>query len=417
MFPVFHCRIFTLNSKLFFDFLCTLIYMCICMFYFSPHFSPSQTNRSEYFSSRVETKCYGAEADRQMGIQGEDGTVLSAREIVAWYNGLPGQTSTSHFDAIEQQLLKANKISIVGQGNVAIDIARILLSPIDMLRTTDITSRALAILADSRIDCIELIGRRGPLQAAFTIKELREMLNLPNVQTQWNASDFNGIDGNIIASLPRPKKRITELMWKNATATTASASAVLPKQFIPYFFRSPAQVRRHPTNGKLQMQLIKNHVNEADIAIATNESETIVTDVILRSIGYKSINVTDAADNLSFDERRGAVRNINGRVQRPDGSGNEQGLYVSGWLGTGPTGVILTTMNNSFSVAKNICDDIQGGHIDGSHKPGLEVLKFPSTFSWSDWLKIDSFEREVGNVNNKPREKILTVARMLELWK
>lgn len=364
-------------------------------------------------------KCYGAEADRHMGIQGEDGNVLSAREIVAWYNGLPGQTSTSHFDAIEQQLLKANKISIVGQGNVAIDIARIVLSPIDMLRTTDITSRALAILADCRIECIELIGRRGPLQAAFTIKELREMLKLPNVQTQWHARDFNGIDDSVISSLPRPKKRITELMWKNAMANTtnATATATLPKQFVPYFYRSPALVRVNPPNGKLQLQLIKNRVNDAEVAIATDESETIDTDVILRSIGYKSINVTDAAENLNFDERRGAVRNVHGRVQRPDDNSNEHGLYVSGWLGTGPTGVILTTMNNSFSVAKNICDDFQNGRIDCDHKPGLEVLKFPSTFAWSDWLKIDSYEREVGALSGKPREKILTVEQMLALWK
>lgn len=390
--------------------------MFVLIFHFS--FLHYIFNHRSCSSSWVELKCYGAEADRHMGIEGEDGNVLSAREIVAWYNGLPGQTSTGHFDAIEQHLLKANKISIVGQGNVAIDIARILLSPIDMLRTTDITSRALAILADSRIECIELIGRRGPLQAAFTIKELREMLKLPNVQTQWRASDFNGIDDNVIASLPRPKKRITELMWKNAMAsTTNNSTAAPPKQFVPYFYRSPVQVQRHPSNDKLQLQLIKNRVNDAEMAIATDESEIIDTDLILRSIGYKSINVTDAADHLNFDKRQGAVRNVHGRVQRPDGNGNEHGLYVSGWLGTGPTGVILTTMSNSFSVAKNICDDIQGGRIDCSHKPGLEVLKFPSTFAWSDWLKIDRYERKAGVPGGKPREKILTVAQMLELWK
>lgn len=318
---------------------------------------------------------------------------------------------------MENHLRKANTISIIGQGNVAIDVARILLSPIDTLRTTDITSRALAVLAECRIEQIELIGRRGPLQAAFTIKELREMLKLPNVETQWRCSDFNGIDDAVITSLPRPKKRITDLMLKNALASSSSSAAphTTPKQFIPYFYRSPKQI--HTANGKLNVQLIKNTVNNKGVAIATDETETISTDLILRSIGYKSINVTDATDNLHFDTRHGLVHNEQGRVLRKDDIGYENGLYVSGWLGTGPTGVILTTMSNSFSVAKNICDDIQQQRINCDRKPGLEVLKFPSTFGWNDWLKIDRYEREAGALCGKPREKVLTVAEMLKLWK
>lgn len=350
-----------------------------------------------------------------MGIQGEMGNVLSAREIVAWYNGLPGQTSTEHFDAIERHLRKANKIAIVGQGNVAVDVARILLAPIDMLRTTDITSRALAVLADSRIERVELIGRRGPLQAAFTIKELREMLKLPNVRTQWRPDDFAGIDDRLIAALPRPKRRITELMWKNAVADPPTSSAAAAKQFRPHFYRSPGQV--HAENGKLRLRLIKNTVDANEVAVATDETETMDTDLILRSIGYRGVNVTEASDALHFDGQRGRVHNVQGRVQRHDGNGCDSGLYVSGWLGTGPTGVLLTTMNNAFGVAKHICDDIQQQRIDCGHKPGLEVLKFPSTFGWSDWLKVDRFEREAGAACGKPREKILTIAQMLELWK
>lgn len=293
-------------------------------------------------------------------------------------------------------------------------MARILLSPIDALRTTDITSRALAVLAECRIEQVTLIGRRGPLQAAFTIKELREMLKLPNVETQWRRSDFNGIDDAVIASLPRPKKRIADLMVKSAYANSSN-NTTTSKQFIPYFYRSPKQI--HTASGRLNVQLITNMVNNEEVAIATDETETISTDLILRSIGYKSINVTDASDNLHFDTRHGLVHNKQGRVLRKDDNGYENGLYVSGWLGTGPTGVLLTTMSNSFCVAKNICDDIQKQRINCDRKPGLEVLKFPSTFGWNDWLKIDRYEREAGALCGKPREKVLTVAEMLKLWK
>lgn len=385
-------------------------------------------------------QCYGAEQDRKMGINDEDMNALSAREFVAWYNGLPD--CQERYESIENQLRNAETITLIGQGNVAVDVARILLSPIDSLRKTDITSRALSTLSECNIHNVHLVGRRGPLQAAFTIKELREMLNLPNVSTIWRKTDFNGITDQTVTKLPRPKKRITELMLKNVHTNMGTANAT--KQFSPIFFRSPKCVDGVGGNEK-RLVLTVNQLSDSEAAIPTNDIETLHTNLILRSIGYKSVNVTHSDDLLNFDAGKGLVRNNQGRVLKSidrnsnassssgDGasaatpSGNtddnddndkyERGLYVSGWLGTGPTGVILTTMNNSFLVAKNLCEDIQCERVDCSPKPGLDITKYPAAISWSDWIKIDKYETELGASSGKPREKLLYTSEMLKILK
>ncbi|XP_055310038.1 NADPH:adrenodoxin oxidoreductase, mitochondrial [Sitodiplosis mosellana] len=368
--------------------------------------------------------CYGAEQDRKMGINDEDMNVLSAREFVAWYNGLPD--CQERYELIENQLQNAETITLIGQGNVAVDVARILLSPIDTLSKTDITSRALSTLSECNIRNVHLVGRRGPLQAAFTIKELREMLNLSNVSTVWRKTDFIGIDDQTVTKLPRPKKRITELMLKNVHASPTNLASTT-KQFSPIFFRSPKHVEN--AGREKRLVLTANRLSDTEAVIPTNDIETLDTNLILRSIGYRSVNVTHSDDLLNFDTGKGLVCNNQGRVLKSidrnsvaSSSGNdddkyERGLYVSGWLGTGPTGVILTTMNNSFLVAKNICEDIQSERIDCSPKPGLDTTKYSAAISWKDWIKIDKYETELGASSGKPREKLLHTSEMLKILK
>lgn len=333
------------------------------------------------------------------------------------------------YGLIEKQLRNSETVTIIGQGNVAIDVARILLSSIDTLSKTDITSHALSTLAECNIRNVHLIGRRGPLQAAFSIKELREMLNLSNVTTIWRKHDFNDIDEQTVSKLPRPKRRLTELMLKNVHASVDKTSTT--KTFSPIFFRSPKHVQTTTINNEKQLLLTVNQLSNSEAAIPSNDIETLHTNIILRSIGYKSVNVTCSDDLLNFDSRKGLVRNHQGRVLKlnhqndgkfttqddVDGDNYERGLYVSGWLGTGPTGVILTTMNNSFIVAKNICDDFHSGNIDCSLKPGLNIEQYSTAITWNDWLKIDRYETELGASNGKPREKILYTSKMLEILK
>lgn len=359
-------------------------------------------------------QCYGAAEDCKLNIPNEEGNVLSAREFVAWYNGLPGTHMESAYTTIEHELRRSRTVSIVGQGNVAVDVARILLTSIDALRTTDIAARALNTLADSKIECVHLIGRRGPLQAAFTIKELREMLKLPNVATKWRTNDFDGIDDSIVNDLPRPKRRITELLLKSVRSQSNG-----DRVFAPIFFRSPKAITVDATGSSRKLfELTANRLSENGVAVATNSTETIETDMILRSIGYKGIDACQPGDSLNFNAAKGLVPNECGRVLRLNGGDKyERGLYVSGWLGTGPVGVILTTMSNSFLVADTLCKDWLEKAIDVSAKPGLDFSRFEKTISWEQWQRIDQAEVKEGLSVGKPREKIVDIPKMLSIAK
>lgn len=252
---------------------------------------------------------------------------------------------------------------------------------------------------------VRLVGRRGPLQAAYTIKELREMLKLPKVDTTWRASDFVGVQEQI-EKLPRPKKRITELMVKSVTEGKLEDGN---RKFLPVFFRSPIRV-----NGSSSVESVDFTVTqlENDKAIPTDAVESIPGQLVCRSIGYKSICVDKA---INFDDKRGKVKNVNGRVLLRETNEPDSGLYVAGWLATGPSGVILTTMNNSFAVAQTIIHDIQSGALKcDSIKAGIDP-KSHRIVTWSDWQKIDKREVENGKKLNKPREKTFSVEEMLKI--
>lgn len=350
---------------------------------------------------------YGADRDRNLNIPNETtDNVLSAREFVAWYNGLPNQNFNPD--------LSGKSVTIIGQGNVAIDVARILLSSVDTLAKTDITEDSLNVLRTSKVEKVYLVGRRGPLQAAFTIKELREMLKLPNCSTIWRLEDFEGIEEKL-PELARPRKRITELMLNSLK--NDSKIPKTNKQFVPLFFRSPKLI-----TDDQNIELTINELSGVK-AVPTQKQEVLETDLILRSIGYKSVNLDK---DLNFDDKNGLVQNISGRVLKKTLTGSdhtiddiedkfENGLYVSGWLGTGPTGVILTTMNNSFGVADGICKDFESLLINvRDSKPGLD-LSGRRVVTWDKWERIDRFEQEAGAKVGKPREKIVDVEHMLKV--
>lgn len=253
---------------------------------------------------------------------------------------------------------------------------------------------------------VHLIGRRGPLQAAFTIKELREMLKLDNCQTSWCSADFDGVQ-DVVPKLARPRKRITELMLKSLNETTNTGE----KQFKPVFYKSPVEFK-----GSENVQQVILGINKLEgddlinkTAILTDEREYLDCNLAVTSIGYKSIQ---ADPELPFDESKGIVINKSGRIG--------DGLYTTGWLATGPTGVILTTMNNAFCTADVICQDLKN---DSKHvlKPGFELIgrhlqqQNVQVIGWENWLKIDTYEQEQGKKLGKPREKILDIKKMLEI--
>lgn len=314
--------------------------------------------------------------------------------------------------------LSSETAVILGQGNVALDVARILLSPIDELRKTDITQHALDTLAESKIKELYLVGRRGPLQVAFTIKELREQLKLKNCQTVWRETDFAGVS-DVVPNLVRPRKRLTELMLKSFNENK-DKSNISPndKIFKPIFFRSPTKFLVNSEKQLTGVELVCNQLvgdsMETQKCVSTNDKEILNCGLAFRSIGYKSVK---ADEDLVF--ANGLVPNDKGCVI--DDSPKDMGkLYVAGWLGTGPVGVILHTMGNAFQVAKTMCEDLQ--KIDLSNtKGGFDEARSiisnsnDSIINWEQWEKIDKYEIEQGLKLGKPREKVCEVKKMIEI--
>ncbi|XP_042253250.1 NADPH:adrenodoxin oxidoreductase, mitochondrial isoform X2 [Thunnus maccoyii] len=309
---------------------------------------------------------------------------------------------------------------ILGQGNVALDVARILLSPIDILKKTDITQPALEALAESQVRRVLIVGRRGPMQVACTIKELREMVNLPGARPEMVVADFEGVT-EALKDLPRPRKRLTELMLKTALEIPGEKEQERRNKASRIwgfrFFRSPVEVLADPDRSRAAgIRLAVNKLEgsgEAARAVLTGEVEDVTCGLVISSIGYKSLPIDPS---VPFDSRKAIVPNSMGRVQQA------AGVYCSGWLKTGPTGVIGTTMNNSFDTAQSLVEDMNSGTLDVSTgKPGSQSISTllekrgvkPVTFA--DWEKIDNVEIKRGEASGKPREKLLTVEEMLQV--
>ncbi|KAK7251555.1 hypothetical protein RIF29_34851 [Crotalaria pallida] len=357
---------------------------------------------------------YGAESDRSLGIPGENlKGIHSAREFVWWYNGHPDGRN------LDPDLKSADTAVILGQGNVALDVARILLRPTTELATTDIASHALAALEESSIRKVYLVGRRGPAQAACTAKELREILGLRNLDISIQESDIllSPADEEELKS-SRIQRRVYELLSK---ATSRPKLADLNQRELHFvFFRKPNSFHEskdktgHVSGVHFEKTDLKGVGPGIQIAIGTGEFEDIKCGMVLKSIGYKSVPV----DGLPFDHKKGIVPNDRGRVLS-DSSGDhtlvEEGLYVCGWLKRGPIGIVATNLHCAEETVSSISEDLQKGVLSSSSaspKPGREGLlqllhdRNVRIVSFSDWEKIDSEERKLGSSKNKPREKL-----------
>ncbi|KAM8836625.1 NADPH:adrenodoxin oxidoreductase, mitochondrial isoform 2-T2 [Spinachia spinachia] len=357
---------------------------------------------------------YGAEGNRSIGVPGENlAGVHAARDFVGWYNGLPSCREL-------RPDLSCETAVILGQGNVALDVARVLLSPLDLLKETDIPQPALEALAESQVRRVLIVGRRGPVQVACTIKEVREMVNLPDSRPEMMAADFAGV-AEALKDLPRPRKRLTELMLKAALEPPGELEQQrrngASRTWGFRFFRSPVEILADPDHGGVAgIRLAVNELEGSGVrarAVLTREVEDVACGLVISSIGYMSLPIDPS---LPFDSRRAIVPNDMGRVQQA------AGLYCSGWLKTGPTGVIATTMNNSFDTARSVVEDMESGALNVSAaKPGSQSVctllekRGVKPVTFVDWEKINSVEVSRGEAAGKPREKLLTVEEMLQV--
>lgn len=250
---------------------------------------------------------YGAVADKSLGVPGEDlEGVWSARSFVNWYNGSP-----DHFGLAAPNLTGSDTAVIFGQGNVALDMARILLSPLEALAKTDITAEALQVLSKSTIKHVHIIGRRGPLQAAFTAKELREIFALPDTKVHMDLSLLHSqLESNKDAvAKDRPLSRLMALLGKGYKENCAKFASGASKSCHFTFLRSPIEF-----GGDERVNRVLLGVNALEgvppKAILTEVRESIGCGLVLRAIGYRSLPLA----GLPFDAKSGKVPNEFGRV-------------------------------------------------------------------------------------------------------
>ena len=339
------------------------------------------------------------------------GGVYSARAFVGWYNGLPEYANLS------PDLESSDRAVIIGQGNVALDVARVLLSDVDTLRNTDITEQALEKLSRSKIKRVHVVGRRGPVQAAFTIKELRELLQMPGL-------GFVPISKSILPEekwkLPRPQKRIADLLRKHSeTQCTTEKRWSLdfhqaPKKFVPNS-EATNQLGSIVFHRTLYKTKHDKSIPDGQVHRIDKTSE-LQTGLAFRSIGYKAEPLPGMdALHIPFDEKSGTIPNEEGKVMS-DMPGNSR-LYCAGWVKRGPTGVIATTMEDAFATAESIVRD-WASEPKETEKSGWDGIKdqIPqSHINWDDWLKIDAVEKERGRLKGKEREKFQSVQEMLNV--
>jgi len=371
---------------------------------------------------------YGASKDRKLGIPGEDKLrgIFSARAFVGWYNGLP---EYANFQS-KLFLSSAEEAVVIGQGNVALDVARILLTSVDVLRKTDITEQAVEALSRSRVKRVSVVGRRGPLQAAFTAKELREMLSIPGI-------GFPGVNPSLIpqdtGKLSRQQKRILQILEKGSKTPFLEAQ----KHWELNFLRSPSaflpSINDSARLGAVRLEetrLEEPTFSPTSRVHPTGEYEEIRTDIAFRSIGYLSEPIPGFEEaGIPFNTKRGLVPNEDGRVVKP-GSDPEDpgeivpGVYTSGWVKRGPTGEIASTMYDAFETADAMVNDWITGERQFMTSGDEEKLGWAAVsaearsrgvrpVSWEEWQKIDAVEKSRGARVGKERVKFVSEEEML----
>ena len=354
----------------------------------------------------------GSPFDRNLGVAGED--LLgshSATEFVAWYNGHP-DFADRQFD------LSQENVVVVGIGNVAMDVARILCKTVDELKVTDIADHALAALSESKVKNVYILGRRGPAQAAFTPPEIKEM------------GEFAEADVNILASEAVVDANSQKLLddsqdknaIKNVETTTAYASrenAGKPRQLHIRFCVSPTELVE--ADGRVgAVKLIQNDLVLDDRgqlkAVATEREEVIPAGLVFRSVGYRGQPLPD----VPFNDSWGTILNEGGRAV--DAAGDQVvGLYTAGWIKRGPSGVIGTNKTCAQETVGLMMQDLQANRLFEPSAPSAEAaLKLiqsrqPDFVSFADWKKIDEAEVAKGLASDRPRVKFTRVTDMLEV--
>jgi ferredoxin/flavodoxin---NADP+ reductase len=338
----------------------------------------------------------GAQTDKRLGIPGEDlpGS-WSATELVAWYNGHPDYQNLV-FD------LNVERAVVIGNGNVALDVARMLALTREELEPTDTTDPAIEAIAESTLKEIVIVGRRGPAQAAWTTQELKEMGELAGADINVDAAQLEGAVGEDTNT-----QRNLEVLREFAERTPTGKPMTV--RFL--FLRSPTAI--HGVDRVESIELVRNQLEERDgalVAVATDERETIDCGLVFRSVGYRGVQLPE----LPFDERRGTIQNEGGRVLETSG------VYCAGWIKRGPTGIIGTNKKDATETVDSLLEDVREGRVVHGSEATAEAVdallaeRGARPVLYAGWVGIDELERTAGEKLGRPRVKLRTWEDLLE---
>ncbi len=351
----------------------------------------------------------GAQTDRELGIPGEDlERSHPATEFVAWYNGHP-DFRHCRFD------LSAERVAVVGVGNVAVDVARILCRTPDELARTDIADYALEALRESKVREVIMLGRRGPAQAAFTNPEVRELGQLEGADALAMANEvaLDPLSQRMVGgTADRDLTRKLEIL-QHIAATPPQGK---PRRLILRFLVSPAALLDDGAGGVGGMRVVRNRLEQDGDrlrAVGTDIHQDLPVDMVFRSVGYRGVPLA----GVPFDDRRGIVPNDGGRVTGHDGN-HLPGMYVCGWIKRGPSGVIGTNKPDGKATADAMIEDAATGHAftpsaaDPASAASLIGERQPQVIDYHDWQLLDAIEVERGELAGRPRVKFTDLESM-----
>jgi len=345
---------------------------------------------------------FGTAEDNRLGVPGEDrpGSYAATR-FVAWYNGHP--------DAVaEEFFLHAERAVVIGNGNVAIDVARMIMLAPSEVQSTDTADHAIEALATAEIKEVVVLGRRGPAQAAFTNPELRELGELERAGVDVDVSDLE-LDPASAKYLEGDADITTKKNVEMLRGYAASGPREASHRVTLRFLRSPVEILGEGEDGAVTgVRVVKNRIDDDLRAVATEEEEVIECGLVLRSIGYRS----NPVGGLPWNHAKGLVLNDGGRVVDEAGT-HCAGEYVVGWVKRGPSGVIGTNKKDAADTVARISEDLEAGtvpvrELDGD--PGEWMLtRAERVVTWAGWQAIDAHETEAGEAQGRPRVKLVTL--------
>jgi ferredoxin--NADP+ reductase len=349
----------------------------------------------------------GAETDQRLGIPGEDlpGS-HTATSFVGWYNAHPDYR---HFEFD----LSGEVAVVIGQGNVAMDVSRILAKTVDELKDTDIAAHALEVLAASRIREIHLVGRRGLVQAKFTPPEIKEIGELADCDPVVDPADLE-FDAASLAELEDPGNGTARRNIAVLREFAARPAPTKRKRYIIRSYLSPVELVGRSRVEKVifeKNQLVGEPFKQS--ARGTGVKTEMECQVFFRSVGYRGVPVP----GVPFDEKKGIFPNQKGRIT--ERGEVLPGLYAAGWIKRGPSGVIGTNKPDSHETVASLLADLASltpcSHPDTESLVELLRSRQVRVVSWEDWRRIDAAEIERGKAKGKPREKFASVEEMLAL--